>query len=390
MQPSRATRPAPTLSNRLDDVLDRAVAESRIVGAVLLVARDGDLVYHRAVGQADREAARPMTERTILRLASLTKPVTSVIALALAASGIVDLDAPVTRWLPDFRPRLPGGSAPPITLRHLLTHTSGLGYGFFDDERPIYEPAAISSGLDQPGLSFDENARRLASVPLFSAPGAGFRYSLSTDILGEALARAAGTTLGALVDRLVTRPLGMSDTAFYPVDPTRLAASYADGAPPVRMPDSGYLLVFPGGATAFAPGRALDRRSYQSGGSGLTGTAADFLRFLEALRLSDVRLLDSASFASMKQNQVANRASLIPIPGPGWSFGNGLAILEDPVAAGSPMSAGTLRWEGAYGSTFFIDPAQRLSVVALTNTGVEGMSGRLPTEIQRAIYASLA
>jgi CubicO group peptidase (beta-lactamase class C family) len=366
---------------RLDEALERAIQEQRIVGAVVAIVRDGEPFYRRAVGQADREAARPMTEQTLFRIASLTKPVVSLAAMTALERGELTLDDEITRWLPDFRPSLRDGRVLPITVRQLLTHTSGLGYGFFDDERARYDERKVSNGLDQPGLCFADNAERLSSVPLFAPPGTEFRYSLSTDVLGEVVAKAAGLDLPSLIEQRVTGPLGMRDTSFRISDVSRLAVPYADAAPqPRRMSDHDEV-AFPGGAVRFSPGRVLDSGSYPSGGSGLVGSAEDYLRFAEALRTADPRILSPALYEEMRSDQISHQAQNTPIPGPGWGFGFGLAVLRDPVAAQSPLSQGAWRWEGSYGHTFWIDPVRRISAVALTNTTFEGMAGKLPADI---------
>ncbi|MEX2319071.1 MAG: serine hydrolase domain-containing protein, partial [Bauldia sp.] len=147
-----------SLAARTDETIDTAIATGRIVGAVVLVAQGGEIVYRRTIGLADREAGLPMQEDAIFRLASVSKPMVAAAALALVNGGTLALDQPVTRWLPDFKPKLKDGTTPTITLRHLLTHTSGLGYGDLAPGDP-YRPAGISGGLDQPGLGMAENLR---------------------------------------------------------------------------------------------------------------------------------------------------------------------------------------------------------------------------------------
>lgn len=167
---------------RIDGAIDRAIAEQRIVGTVVLVSHDGKLVYQRAAGFADRESKRPMQIDTVFRLASVSKPVVSAAALVLADQGKLSLDDPVTKWLPDFRPKLASGAAATITVRQLLTHTSGLGYKFGEKTGTAYYQAGVSDGFDELRISLDEELRRLASVPLFNEPGEAFRYSLSIDV----------------------------------------------------------------------------------------------------------------------------------------------------------------------------------------------------------------
>ncbi|MEE7548552.1 beta-lactamase family protein, partial [Xanthomonas sp. Kuri4-1] len=212
--------------------MEAALADRRLVGAVVLVQRDGKRVYHRAAGLADREAGTPMREDTLFRLASVSKPVVTTAAMALVARGKLDLEAPVTRWLPQFRPALADGSRPPITLRQLLCHTSGLGYRFDETGavRP-YREAGVSDGLDRPGFDLDENLRRLASAPLGFRPGTQWRYSLGIDVAGAVVQRAADAPLDQAVQRLVGAPLGWRDTGFHATDPRRLAVPYVNDTP---------------------------------------------------------------------------------------------------------------------------------------------------------------
>ena len=174
------------ICRKVDAVVDRALAERRIVGAVVLASQDGKPVYRRAAGFIDRETARPMPADAIFRFSSLTKPIVAVAALALIDAGRAALDQPTTDWLPDFRPRLPDGSIPVITIGHLLTHTAGLSYGFQEPRgAQRYLAAGVSDGLDQPGLDLAENLRRVTTVPLSFSPGAGWAYSVATDVLGD-------------------------------------------------------------------------------------------------------------------------------------------------------------------------------------------------------------
>ena len=161
------------LAARLDPILDMALAETRIVGGVVLVAREGALVYARAAGLADRESSRPMTLDTIFRASSLTKPIVTAAVLSLVEDGVIGLDDPVIRWLPDFEPRF-DGQVPTITLRHLLTHTAGLSYGFMQPVDGPYLQIGVSDGMDQPGLGFPEELKRITEAGLLFPPGAAW------------------------------------------------------------------------------------------------------------------------------------------------------------------------------------------------------------------------
>jgi CubicO group peptidase (beta-lactamase class C family) len=390
--PAPATPPAPpglseerALAARLDAVIDQAIAEKRIVGTVVLVAKDGKVVYRRAAGLADREAGRPMRENEVFRLASMSKPIVAVTALTLADQHKLELDEPITKWLPTFRPKLADGREPVITVRQLLTHTAGLTYGFGETEQGPYHRAGVSNGLDGSEVSLDENLRRIASVPLSYEPGKQWGYSVATDVLGAVIARAGGAPLPRVVERLVTGPLGMKDTGFSVKDTARLATPYADGKPePVRM-GKDHVVPYNGAGIHFAPGRALNPRVFPSGGAGMVGTAGDFLKFLETLRTGGAPLLSASTVEQLGSAQVGPEAQT---QGPGWGFGYIGAVLVDPAKARSPQAVGTWQWGGAYGHNWFVDPQRRLTVVALTNTAFEGMSGAFTFSVRDAVYGT--
>lgn len=375
------------LAERLDATIERAIKDGRIVGAVVIVKERGQTIYEQALGLADREAERPMTVDTIFRLSSLTKPIVATAALALVDAGLLALDEPVSRYLPYFRPRLASGEMAPITIRHLLTHTSGLGGEYLPSEADLLEPRFQAVGGNRWHLSLDENMELLARLPLPFMPGTGWAYGQSTDLLGAAAARVAGTTLGDVVQRHVTGPLGMVDTAFHVTEPARLAAAYGDneehGQAPVLMGDPHSVPNAFGGRTRFSPGRIFDSRAYHSGGGGMAGTAPDFMTLLEALRTGGSGVLQPDTTAAGLGNQTPQ---LEHASGPGWQFGHFGAYLADPIAADSPAAVGTMRWGGIYGHSWFIDPAAGLSVVAMTNTGLEGSDGIFPLDIRDAIY----
>lgn len=365
------------LAARVEAVLVNAVAERRIGGGVVRVMRDGVLIAKHVVGLADREAGIPMTESTPFRIASLTKPITTVAALELIERGRLSLEDHVSRWLPSFTPKWEG-SPIPISVYQLLTHTSGLGYSFLEPPTGPYHAAKVSDGLEYPGLSLEENLRRLGSVPLLYRPGSQFLYSLATDVLGAVLERAADKPLPEIVASAVTEPLGMRATSF--TAPPGLATPYADGL--VRMTDGIYVPYAGAGAT-FAPSRALDPRSYPSGGAGMVGTAEDFHVFLEALRTRHP-FAAAGSIDTMFTDQIPTFAP--PMLGDGWGYGFSVGVLRDPTRAGVPMSRGTVRWGGAYGHNWWIDPAARISAVLMTNTAFEGMSGQIRDDLYRAVY----
>lgn len=372
------------LHHRLDAAIDSAIAENRIVGTSVIVAENGRIAYRRAAGLADREAGRPVQDDTIFRLASVTKPIVTAALMQLVEAGQIALDDPVTRFLPAFRPRLPDGSEPTITIHQLLTHTSGLSYRFLEPEGSTYHELDISDGLDQPGLGLAENLVRLAKAPLAYAPGQDWRYSLGTDVIGGVIEAVTGRSLNEVVAERITGPLGMGDTAFGVRDLARLSGAYADGTPePVTMTDGIAVPLF-GTFTRFAPSRILDPASYPSGGAGLAGTIDDLFTFFEAIRLGGAPILKSQTIATMLADHVGPTSQ---VQNPGWGFGYGWSVLGDTALADTPQTKGTIQWGGAYGHNWFIDPARNLTVIALTNTAFEGMAGRFPLDIRNAVYS---
>lgn len=372
----------------MDQVVDAAIATGRLTGATMLVLRHGEPLYQRAAGFADRELGRPMRADAIFRLASLTKPLVTAATLRLVEQGTLQLDTPVTRYLPDFRPRLADGAVPIITLHHLLTHTAGLSYGFLQPADGPYLAAGISDGLDAPGRSFAENLLRIVEIPLLDAPGSRWAYSVALDVLGAALEEATGETLPELVQRLVTAPLGMRDTAFSLCDPDRLAVAYGDGeTEPVRLGSDATVPFLGLSGLRLAPDRYADPASFPSGGAGMLGTLADFARFLEAIRTGGAPILHADTVARMMRSQIGDLP--VDVRGPGWSFGYGWSVLTDPAAAETPQHAGTIQWGGVYGHSWFVDPVAGLTVIGLTNTAIAGMTGAFPAAIRDALYANL-
>ncbi len=380
------TNPSANVSNlslALDPILDGVVAAGRIAGGTILVAQDGETLYRRAFGHADRDNGALMTDTLPVRFASLTKPLVSAAALALVERGVLALDGPVADWLPDFQPALPDGRRPVIRLRHLLSHTAGLGYRFLQPPDGPYHQADVSDGLETTGLSLDDNLARVASAPLLFEPGAGWCYSVATDVLGAVIAKADGGDLAASVARWVTGPLGMTNTRFGADDPTRLAPAYIDGDMGARRMEEPDSVMFGPSRLIYRPSRAFSQTLFPSGGSGMTGTAPDYLTFLEAIRTGGGAVLSPESCALMTGSATGD----IPvfIPGPGWGFGLGFGVLTNPAAAGSPCSPGSWGWFGVFGSHFWVDPVRRTSVVVVTNTAVSGMIGPFADAVRDAV-----
>lgn len=388
MNAAPSFEPAPTLPS-VQRLLQQ-VHPQRLVGAVVLVREHGALRHASATGLADRESATPMQRDQLFRLASVSKPLLSTVILGLVAEGVLDLDAPVQRWLRDFRPALADGSTPAISLRQLLSHSSGLGYRFLEaDAKGPYARAGVSDGMDANPLSLADNVRRIAQAPLLFAPGSQWLYSLGVDVAGAVAEAATGESLQALFERLLAAPLGLRDTAFAARNAARLATPYVSDTPqPHRLREGEVVAPFEGTVgIEYSLARATDASRFPSAGAGLVGSADEVMAVLEALR--DVQrsgLLPPALAAEMASPQMGEQGPPEPA---GWGFGLGFAVLRDAAASGTPQSAGTWRWGGAYGHSWFVDPARGLSVVALTNTLYEGMDGAFVDELRDAVYADL-
>lgn len=367
-------------NDMIDAAIDRALADNRIVGAVVLVADKGQLVYERATGLADREAGRPVRLDTPFRFASVTKPFTVMTAMKLVEQGRLSPDDPVSRYLPEFRPAVADGAAAPITVAHLMAHTSGLDYRFNQPSGGLYARAGISDGLDQAQGTLADNIARIASVPLGFTPGSQWRYSVGTDVLGAVIEVASGLPLDRAVTTLVCEPLGL-DARFRWQDGD-LAVPYHDAAPvPARMtgPVDVPLAYVDGPGIRFDPDRIRNASAWPSGGGGMAGRARDVLTLLEAVRTGD--FLGSALREAVRQPRIDIDPQAM---GPGMSFSWFGALIRDPSAASSPWSKGSITWGGVYGNWWCVDFERERTVVSLTNTAYEGLFGQYVQDISLA------
>ncbi|MDE0350905.1 MAG: serine hydrolase [Gammaproteobacteria bacterium] len=360
---------SPERLERLDTFLDSYVEQGRLPGAVLQVTHDGETVYHRAAGFRDMEAGAPMKPDTIFRIASMSKAVISAAVMVLQEQGALVIGQPVGDFLPEFAattvavPRKDEGydvvdAERPITIRDLLTHTAGIGYG--------YGPAAEAwqaAGLqhwyfghrEEP---IRETVRRIAAMPMDAQPGEAFVYGYNTDILGAVVEAASGQPLDAFLQTEIFAPLGMDDTSFYlPATKTdRLAVVYSGN-------EVGHLALADAGTPFHGQGHYVDGpRTSFSGGAGLLSTTGDYTRFLEAMRRGGP-VLGRKSVELMTVNHLpAGLASLQP----GAGFGLGFAVVSDLGAWGQPGSVGEFSWGGAYHTRYWVDPAEELTVVYMT------------------------
>jgi CubicO group peptidase (beta-lactamase class C family) len=350
----------------------------QVAGAVALILHRGKPVFSAALGCADAGAGRPMADDTIFRIASMTKPVTSVAVLMLAEEGRFDLTDPVSKCLPEFKdmrvldPKGAGTVAAnrEITIHDLLTHTSGLSYGFLAGDRlgPLYRESKVSDGLAPTEGTLAENVRRLAGLPLKHQPGAAWEYGLSTDVLGRLVEVVSGKSLGEFFRERIFQPLRMTDTDFIlpPTKRARLAALYRPGAnkmieevrdDPARV-----------GPLTFSPSLAYRRKDYFSGGAGLVSTAPDYARFLQMLlnkgELGGKRLLKPQTVERMTRNQIGDLK--VAFPGHGSGFGYGFGVVTKAEREKEVASAGTFSWGGIFNTFFWADPEKEVVGVLLT------------------------
>lgn len=352
------------MQDRIDRVIEAALG-GRIVGCVVLVNRQGRQVYARAAGFADREGERAMEPDAIFRLASVTKPIVAACVLRLVDLGLIGLQDPVSRFLPEFRPLSPDGVERAITIHQLLTHTSGLTY---------LGRGTYPRGLAGPLIPLDEVLRQIAAEHLTFAPGTGWDYGMSIDVLGAVVAAVNGSDVAGAVARHVTGPLGMTDALFGVADAARLAHPYCDGAPPRRM--EGLMVV---SETPFSVPRIF-QDAPQSGGAGMAGTAGDVMRLLEGLRGD---FLSPALRAAAFSNQIGAIARRQQDGGKRFGYLGAITV-----AQGEAMPVGAVDWGGAWGHNWIVDRASATTVVVCTNTTFEGCNGPFREEVARAVFGA--
>ena len=372
----------------IENAISSHVDAGELAGAAALVWRQGEVLQTATVGRRDLASGLPVKRDTIFRIASMTKPVTTVAALTLYDEGQFDLDDPITICAPEFaRMRVlrdPEGpldqadDARAITFRDLLTHRSGLTYGDFH-RGPIGRAYAEALGtqIDNP-LTPDEWIARLATLPLIDQPGAGFHYGVSTDLLGLLIARLEGAPLSAVLNRRVFAPLDMRDTGFI-VPPgkrdRRAGLCGFDGEERLTT-----LAAAPGGhALAERP----DAMTFESGGQGLWSTLDDYLAFARMLigdTPNGATLLRRETLAMMTSNQLTpeqratKRLLGQPIFAAGHGYGMGVAVVMEPEKADRLRcrgSAGTIGWPGAYGGWWQADPHEHSVLIFLAHNMLE-------------------
>jgi CubicO group peptidase (beta-lactamase class C family) len=393
--------------DRIDRRLARYVDEGLLPGWLVTVSRHGHLAHVSWRGSRDLEAGLPVEQDTLWRIYSMTKPITSVAAMMLYEEGAFELNDPVSAFIPSFadvRVYAGGSDLKPVTVPatepmriwHLLTHTSGLTYGFHRvHPADAMLRAAGFEWASPPGTDLARACDIWAGIPLLFQPGAEWNYSLATDVLGRVIEVASGQRLDEFFAARIFGPLGMSDTGFYAPaeDLGRLAALYTRGA------DGAAARIDVLGAAATKPQDML------SGGGGLVSTAGDYHRFAQMLlhradspagELDGVRLLSPRTVSYMAQNHLPGGADLETFGRPlfaetpfrGVGFGLGFAVVIDPVAGKVTSSAGELSWGGAASTAFWIDPAEELTVSFFTQL-LPSSTYPIRSQLRQLVYQAL-
>lgn len=374
---------SPERLGRIAQFFQSEVDKGAIPGAVVLVARNGKVVYREAVGYQDREKKIPMKTDAIFRIFSMTKPIATVAVMMLAEEGKIDLLAPASQYLPELKDLKvgvekidPATGKPalvleperrPLTVQDLLRHTSGIVYGPFGNS--LIHQAYNKANLFDPGQTLAEFVTKISKLPLAHQPGEIWEYGMSVDVLGRIVEIVSGMPFDRFIEERITKPLGMHDTAFY---------LNAAQAPRVAEPQ-----IDP--ATGKRPGFSdvqnltKEKVKWFSGGGGMLSTASDYARFCQMLvnggELNGVRLLSPKTLAVMTSDQLAPglprvdmlqaTQDLSPIPELGQSFGLGFAVRTDAGRTPVSGSVGDYFWAGAGGTYFWVDPQEKLFAIMM-------------------------
>lgn len=362
--------------DRIDLMCQQAIAASQVPGLVALVARNGKIVYYKAFGIADSETGRELKRDDIFRIASQSKAITSTAVMMLWEEGRFRLDDPIARYIPAFKDAqvldtlYEDGSYATIaadkaiTIRHLLTHTSGIGYGIIDgDERfkRIYQEAGITDLFTTEPISIEESVLKLAKLPLHHHPGEHFTYSEGLDVLGYFIEVVSGMPLDEYFKTHIFDPLGMTDTWFY------LPESKYDRLVSIQKKEKGLWQNYP--ITFYDPDYPKSgAKTFFSGGAGLSSTAKDYASFLQMYlnhgELNGIRLLSRTTIQFMMSNQIgdlwADSGSYY-----GLAFG---VIDEKGQDMGAKGSTGTFEWGGYFNTQYFADPKEKIIGILFKQT----------------------
>jgi CubicO group peptidase (beta-lactamase class C family) len=389
---------------RVDAALKPYIDNKQLAGAVVAIARKNKTVYMKSFGAADVDASKAMTDDAIFRIASMTKPVTSVAVMMLYEEGKFLLDDPISKFIPEFKePKVltaDGKTVPAkreITIRDLLRHTSGISYRFWGKPiAEVYEKAGIFDGLAPTEGTIAEMTKRIAVQPLNSQPGEAWEYGLNTDVLGYLVEVASGMPLDKFFKERIFNPLKMTDTQFYVSDAqkNRVVSLYTPGEKGgiVKAPDAptrwGQLIF-----SAAVP--YSNQRTYFSGGGGLSSTASDYLRFTQMFlnggQLDGQRLLSRKSVELMGMNHIGDISvwtyvSPSAVGNLGDKFGLGFGVRSD-AGMNELGSTGEYMWAGIFNTRFWIDPKEQMSIVMLGQ--IIPRNPEIEAKVHAAVYQAI-
>ena len=380
---------------RLDAYIQDEIAGNKIPGAIMMIQRNGETAYFKSFGVRDPGTKEPMTPSTIFRIYSMSKPITTVAAMMLVEEGRLQLDDPLSKYIPAFANVKVGvekkgedgamglDTVPvkrPITIQDLMRHTSGLTYGFFGEGlvKKTYVDAHLFSG-DVDNADF---AERLAKLPLAYQPGTTWDYSHSTDILGRVVEVVSGKSLLQFEKERLLDPLGMTNTSFYVTDPAK--------TPLVAEPFPGDRKI--GNDAEMGDPRVVQK--WESGGGGMVSTIGDYARFVQMLlnggTLDGKRYLSPKTVAYMGSNHLGPNSGVVPgpyyLPGAGFGFGLGFAVRTEAGVSPAEGSVGEMNWSGAGGTSFWIDPKENMFVVFMAQT--VSQRGRIRVALKNIVYGA--
>jgi CubicO group peptidase (beta-lactamase class C family) len=378
----------------ITEVLKADVASKRIPGAVLLIARHGKLAYLESVGNLDASTESPMTADAIFRIYSMSKPITTVAAMMLVEDGKLNLENPVSMYLPEFAKMMVGVEKPdaggtptlelvparrPMSVYDLMRHTSGITYGFFGSG--LVKKAYDEARLLQDDMISAEFSQRVAKLPLSYQPGTTWDYGHSTDILGRVVEVISGKSLFQFEKERLLDPLGMSDTSFVVTDPlkhARVAEPFADNRSLGRNAE-------------FSNPRIAQK--FESGGGGMVSTASDYSRFLQMLlnggSLDGKRFLAPRTVQLMTAEHAGTSSGIAPgmLANTGYGFGLGFAVRRATGEAPVPADPGEYNWSGAGGTTMWVNPKADMLMVFMVQTTKQNL--RYRSLLRNMIYASV-
>jgi CubicO group peptidase (beta-lactamase class C family) len=380
---------------RLDAYIKNEIAGNKIPGAVMMIQRNGKTAYFNSFGVRDPGTKEPMTPNSIFRIYSMSKPITTVAAMMLVEEGKLQLDEPLSKYIPAFASVKVGvekkgedgamgldmvPAKRPITIQDLMRHTSGLTYGFFGEG--LVKKAYVEAELTAGDVDNAEFAERIAKLPLVYQPGTTWDYSQSTDILGRVIEVVSGKSLYQFEKERLLDPLGMRDTSFDVTDPAKKSL-VAEPFPNDRTIGNNSVMSDPRVA-----------QKLESGGGGMVSTIDDYARFAQMIlnggTLDGTRYLSPKTIAYMGSNHIGPGSGVTPgpyyLPGPGFGFGLGFAVRTEAGVSPIEGSVGEINWSGAGGTTFWIDPKENMFVVFMAQT--VSQRGRIRVALKNIVYGA--